>query len=181
MRYKKALGIKNIDGAGILVPTCLSAASHSAFSKPVAPIDPYLCVATVYAMGLYIDTEAAEREVGKEDDDNLPAMSPEHNEALAEREHAHSKLFLPYISSAEQGTQREGQCRAGVIANNEVEKSVRIVLTSGLVNQPRFSKTMRDSLEPRLRQVAAPWACIFISKCDERPLCPWSVVSDMWV
>ena len=48
---------------------------------------------------------------------------------------------------------------AGVISNDKVEKSVRIVLTSSLVNQPRFSKTMRDSLEPRLRQVAAPQAC----------------------
>ena len=44
---------------------------------------------------------------------------------------------------------------AGVIANDDVEKSIRIVVTSGLVNQPRFSKTMRDSLEPRVRQVQA--------------------------
>ena len=37
-------------------------------------------------MGLYVDTETAEQEAGPEVD-CLPAMSPEHNEALAEREH----------------------------------------------------------------------------------------------
>lgn len=43
-----------------------------------------------------------------------------------------------------------------MIANDDVEKSVRVVITSGLVNQPRFSKTLRDSLEPRIRQVSTP-------------------------
>lgn len=36
---------------------------------------------------------------------------------------------------------------------HDIEKSVRIVVTSGLVNQERFSKGLRESLEPRLRAV----------------------------
>jgi hypothetical protein len=34
-----------------------------------------------------------------------------------------------------------------------IEKTVRIVVTSGLVNQSRFSKGLRESLEPRLKMV----------------------------
>jgi hypothetical protein len=33
-----------------------------------------------------------------------------------------------------------------------VRKSVRIVITSGMVNQGRFSSGLRDSLEPRVQQ-----------------------------
>ena len=40
-------------------------------------------------------------------------------------------------------------------ATHDIEKSVRIVITSGLVNQERFSKGLRESLEPRLRAVRA--------------------------
>ncbi len=41
----------------------------------------------------------------------------------------------------------------GVKDVHGIEKSVRIVITSGLVNQARFSKGLRESLEPRLRVV----------------------------
>ena len=43
---------------------------------------------------------------------------------------------------------------AGVKTAHDIEKSVRIVVTSGLVNQERFSKGLRESLEPRLRTVS---------------------------
>ncbi len=42
---------------------------------------------------------------------------------------------------------------AGVKGAHDIEKSVRIVVTSGLVNQERFSKGLRESLEPRLKAV----------------------------
>ena len=42
---------------------------------------------------------------------------------------------------------------AGVKTTHDIEKSVRIIVTSGLVNQERFSKGLRESLEPRLRAV----------------------------
>ena len=44
---------------------------------------------------------------------------------------------------------------AGVKTAHDIEKSVRIVVTSGLVNQERFSKGLRESLEPRLRTVSS--------------------------
>ena len=43
---------------------------------------------------------------------------------------------------------------AGVKGAHDIEKSVRIVVTSGLVNQERFSKGLRESLEPRLKAVS---------------------------
>ena len=42
---------------------------------------------------------------------------------------------------------------AGVKSTHDIEKSVRIIVTSGLVNQERFSKGLRESLEPRLKAV----------------------------
>ena len=42
---------------------------------------------------------------------------------------------------------------AGVKTAHDIEKSVCIVVTSGLVNRERFSKGLRESLEPRLRTV----------------------------
>lgn len=41
----------------------------------------------------------------------------------------------------------------GVKATHDIQKSLRIVITSGMVNQERFSKGLRESLEPRLRAV----------------------------
>ena len=41
----------------------------------------------------------------------------------------------------------------GVKTTHDIEKSIRIVITSGMVNQERFSKGLRESLEPRLRAV----------------------------
>lgn len=41
----------------------------------------------------------------------------------------------------------------GVKEADGIEKSVRIVITSGLVNQCRFSKGLRESLQPRLQKV----------------------------
>ncbi|EIE20825.1 chalcone isomerase [Coccomyxa subellipsoidea C-169] len=77
----------------------------------------------VYAMGFYIDSRAAKQELGR-DFDCLPPVSLEHNQVLAER-----------LKTA-----------------NNIEKTVRIVVTSGMVNQSRFSKGLRESLEPRLKQ-----------------------------
>ena len=44
---------------------------------------------------------------------------------------------------------------AGVKTAHDIEKSVCIVVTSGLVNRERFSKGLRESLEPRLRTVSS--------------------------
>ncbi|CAL8467962.1 g7500 [Coccomyxa elongata] len=77
----------------------------------------------VYAMGLYIDLMAAKSELGK-DFDCLPPVSLEGNQALAER----------------------------LMASNNIEKTIRIVVTSGLVNQGRFSKGLRESLESRIQE-----------------------------
>lgn len=41
------------------------------------------------------------------------------------------------------------------MASNNIEKTIRIVVTSGLVNQGRFSKGLRESLEPSIRKVGA--------------------------
>ncbi|KAK9909647.1 hypothetical protein WJX75_005569 [Coccomyxa subellipsoidea] len=77
----------------------------------------------VYAMGFYIDTGAAKGELGR-DFDCLPPGSLEHNQALAER----------------------------LMLSNNIEKNIRIVVTSSMVNQARFSKGLRESLEPRVKQ-----------------------------
>ena len=51
---------------------------------------------------------------------------------------------------------------AGLKEADSVEKSVRIVITSGLVNQPRFSKALRESLELRVKQVPTHPACSLV-------------------
>jgi hypothetical protein len=43
-------------------------------------------------------------------------------------------------------------CRAEVARCNEVEKTLRIVVTSGLVNQARFTKGIRESLAAPLER-----------------------------
>lgn len=49
---------------------------------------------------------------------------------------------------------------AGLKAADGVQKSVRIVITSGMVNQGRFSRGLRDSLEPRVQQARSqPLGC----------------------
>ena len=53
---------------------------------------------------------------------------------------------------------------AGLKEADSVEKSVRIVITSGLVNQPRFSKALRESLEPRVKQARPQPSCSFAQK-----------------
>lgn len=94
VRYKKALGIKNIDGADKAVSLH---ACHQNSCQPIQwPVESSFLVATVYAMGLYIDAEAAERAVGKEVD-CLPAMSPEHSEALAERMPMHGSDVAAHL------------------------------------------------------------------------------------
>lgn len=44
-------------------------------------------------------------------------------------------------------------CVAEVAHCNEVEKTLRIVVTSGLVNQARFTKGIRESLTEPLQKV----------------------------
>ena len=127
----------------------------------------------VYAMGFYMDENAAKQACSKEFS-CLPPVSLERNQALAERASPYiisqSCLQVPgrplpcaldVISCAHAyehaswavAAREQVLPAAGVKAAHDIEKSVRIVVTSGLVNQERFSKGLRESLEPRLRAV----------------------------
>ncbi len=121
-------------------------------------------------MGLYIDSTAAKKVLG-EDFDCLPPISLEHNQALAEREfpatckHSYTDfvdmgsymVFCSYMMSCK--SHQDGDFivwwsfDTGLMASNNIEKTIRIVVTSGLVNQGRFSKGLRESLEPRIEKV----------------------------
>jgi len=56
--------------------------------------------------------------------------------------------------------------RAEVARCNEVEKTLRIVVTSGLVNQARFTKGIRESLAAPLERARPP------RDPAPRPACP---------
>ena len=42
---------------------------------------------------------------------------------------------------------------AEIVQNNDVPKSMRIVITSGMVNSDRFSNGIRETLGPALQKV----------------------------
>ena len=85
VRSKKLMGMKNIDGDGhtqVLRLNSTRVASCKAHSC-MPPQCRHVIVA-VYALGFYVDTHAAKRELGREFG-CLPPASLEHNQALAER------------------------------------------------------------------------------------------------
>ena len=116
----------------------------------------------VYAMGFYMDKDAA-KQTCSEEFSCLPPASLEHNQALAERATGiypsdparyWTTVLCHHLGSCE-CARRSCLLRAvaGVKTAHDIEKSIRIIVTSGLVNQERFSKGLRESLEPRLRAV----------------------------
>ena len=116
----------------------------------------------VYAMGFYMDKDAA-KQTCSEEFSCLPPASLERNQALAERAirvypndpPRYWTAGLCHYSYSREYTRRSclSLAVAGVKTAHDIEKSVRIIVTSSLVNQERFSKGLRESLEPRLRAV----------------------------
>ncbi|KAK9835190.1 hypothetical protein WJX81_004766 [Elliptochloris bilobata] len=80
----------------------------------------------VYALGLYVDSAAVKEKVAPKYRDQAPGALSDSQQLLDE-----------------------------VACCNEVEKTLRIVVTSGLVNQSRFTKGIRESLTQPLQKAGA--------------------------
>jgi hypothetical protein len=83
-RAKKLVGIKNIDGEHFLHLPCRTVHEFTCQSRPDRQQMTRKLIGAVYAMGFYMDENAAKQTCDK-DFSCLPPASLEQNQALAER------------------------------------------------------------------------------------------------
>ena len=105
----------------------------------------------VYAVGLYVDPKATKRLLNKEQADisgrsGLPDQAVFDGESCCQLAESQHTLFSTQLNCLS----------AGLVKSNDVEKSLRMVISFGGVNQKNFWSALQERLEPPMKQVSAP-------------------------